>query len=54
MDTLHTVLNRGCSIWDQTRMPEEELRRRLNQVRAAMKYVPDELVQRITASGTPA
>jgi 5,10-methylenetetrahydromethanopterin reductase len=24
------------------------------QVRAAMKYVPDELVQRITASGTPA
>ena len=24
------------------------------QVRAAMKYVPDELVQHITASGTPA
>jgi Xaa-Pro aminopeptidase len=37
VDTLHTVLNRGCSIWDQTRMPEEELRRRLNQVRAGMK-----------------
>jgi 5,10-methylenetetrahydromethanopterin reductase len=26
----------------------------LEQVRAAMRYVPDELVQRITASGTPA
>lgn len=37
MDTLHTVLNRGCSIWDQTRMPEEELRRRLKQVHAGMK-----------------
>ena len=37
MDTLHTVLNRGCSIWDQTRMPEQELRQRLDQVRAGMK-----------------
>lgn len=37
MDTLHTVLNRGCSIWDQTRMPEQELRRRLDQVRVGMK-----------------
>jgi 5,10-methylenetetrahydromethanopterin reductase len=26
----------------------------IEQVRAAMRYVPDELVQRITASGTPA
>jgi Xaa-Pro aminopeptidase len=37
VDTLHTVLNRGCSIWDRTRMPEDELRRRLDQVRAGMK-----------------
>jgi len=37
VDTLHTVLNRGCSIWDQTRMPEGELRRRLDKVRAGMK-----------------
>jgi Xaa-Pro aminopeptidase len=37
VDTLHTVLNRGCSIWDQTRMPEQELRRRVDQVRAGMK-----------------
>ncbi|MGE5306295.1 MAG: M24 family metallopeptidase [Alphaproteobacteria bacterium] len=37
MDTLHTVLNRGCSIWDKTRMPEQELRGRIDQVRAGMK-----------------
>ncbi len=37
MDTLHTVLNRGCSIWDQTRMPEQELRWRVDQARAGMK-----------------
>lgn len=37
MDTLHTVLNRGCSIWDRTRMPEDELRQRLGRVRAGMK-----------------
>jgi Xaa-Pro aminopeptidase len=37
VDTLHTVLNRGCSIWDKTRMPEQELRRRLDQVRVGMK-----------------
>ena len=37
MDTLHTVLNRGCSTWDQARMPEKELRQRLNHVRAGMK-----------------
>jgi Xaa-Pro aminopeptidase len=37
VDTLHTVLNRGCSIWDQTRMPERELRGRIGAVRAGMK-----------------
>ena len=37
MDTLHTVLNRGRSVWDRTRLPEEEFRRRLNAVRAGMK-----------------
>ncbi|MGE5817764.1 MAG: M24 family metallopeptidase [Deltaproteobacteria bacterium] len=37
MDTLHTVLNRGCSIWDKTRMPEHELRQRIDQVRTGMK-----------------
>ena len=37
MDTLHTVLNRGRSVWDQSRMPESELRRRIEQVRAGMK-----------------
>ncbi len=37
MDTLHTVLNRGCSIWDQSRMPEQELRRRVEQARVGMK-----------------
>jgi Xaa-Pro aminopeptidase len=37
VDTLHTVLNRGCSIWDTARMPEHELRRRIDQVRAGMK-----------------
>jgi len=37
VDTLHTVLNRGCSIWDQARMPEQELRRRVEQARAGMK-----------------
>lgn len=37
MNTLHTVLNRGCSIWDRTRIPEEELRQRLARVHAGMK-----------------
>jgi len=37
VDTLHTVLNRGCSIWDKTRMPEQELRGRIERVRAGMK-----------------
>lgn len=37
MDTLHTVLNRGRSVWDRTRLPEAEFRRRLDAVRAGMK-----------------
>ncbi|MBI2534644.1 MAG: aminopeptidase P family protein [Deltaproteobacteria bacterium] len=37
MDTLHTVLNRGRSVWDRARLPEEEFRRRLNVLRAGMK-----------------
>ena len=37
METLHTVLNRGRSVWDQTRLPEAEFRRRLDAVRAGMK-----------------
>ncbi|OGP29108.1 MAG: hypothetical protein A2038_05290 [Deltaproteobacteria bacterium GWA2_57_13] len=37
MDTLHTVLNRGCSLWEQTRMPEQEFRRRLGRIREGMK-----------------
>jgi Xaa-Pro aminopeptidase len=37
VDTLHTVLNRGCSIWNHARMPESELRRRVEQARAGMK-----------------
>ena len=37
MDTLHTVLNRGRSVWDRARLPEEEFRRRLGAVRAGMK-----------------
>ncbi len=37
MDTLHTVLNRGRSVWDRARLPEDEFRRRLGAVRAGMK-----------------
>jgi len=37
VETLHTVLNRGRSVWDQTRLPEAEFRRRLDAVRAGMK-----------------
>ncbi|TAJ98716.1 MAG: hypothetical protein EPO39_17585, partial [Candidatus Manganitrophaceae bacterium] len=37
METLHTVLNRGCSIWDRERLPEDEFRNRLGQVRRGMK-----------------
>ena len=37
MDTLHTVLNRGRSVWDRSRLPENEFRRRLGAVRAGMK-----------------
>jgi len=37
VDTLHTVLNRGRSVWDRARLPEDEFRRRLGAVRAGMK-----------------
>ncbi len=37
MDMMHSVLNRGCSIWDQKRIGEDEFRRRLDHVREGMK-----------------
>jgi Xaa-Pro aminopeptidase len=37
VDTLHTVLNRGRSVWDRARLPENEFHRRLGAVRAGMK-----------------
>ena len=37
MDTLHTVLKRGCTIWDRGRMAEDEFRRRLSRVREGMR-----------------
>lgn len=37
MHTLHTVLNRGLSIWDSARIPEEEFRGRLDRVREGMR-----------------
>ncbi|MFQ5852851.1 MAG: M24 family metallopeptidase [Candidatus Binatia bacterium] len=37
MDTLHTVLNRGCSIWDQSLVPTEEFQNRLEQIRKGME-----------------
>ena len=37
MDTLHTVLNRGCSVWDQSRIPLNEFQQRLAQVREGMR-----------------
>lgn len=37
MDMLHSVLNRGCSLWDRKRMTEDEFRRRLAHVREGMK-----------------
>lgn len=37
MDTLHTVLNRGCSLWDRKKIPETEFRQRLDRVRQAMR-----------------
>src|SRR3990170_4054943 len=37
METLHTVLNRGCSIWDRERVSEDEFRGRLDHVRRGMK-----------------
>ncbi|MEE9568927.1 MAG: M24 family metallopeptidase, partial [Candidatus Binatia bacterium] len=37
MDTLHTVLNRGCSIWDRSLVPKEEFQNRLEQIRKGMR-----------------
>lgn len=37
MDTLHTVLNRGCSIWERDALSESEFRRRLDKIKAGMK-----------------
>jgi Xaa-Pro aminopeptidase len=37
MDTLHTVLNRGCSVWDKSRIPLNEFQQRLAQVREGMR-----------------
>ncbi|MFQ5682675.1 MAG: M24 family metallopeptidase [Candidatus Binatia bacterium] len=36
MDTLHTVLNRGCSIWDRSLVPEGEFQKRLERIRKGM------------------
>lgn len=37
MDMLHTVLKRGCTIWDRGRMAEDAFRRRLSRVREGMR-----------------
>ena len=37
MDTLHTVLNRGCSIWERDSLSEREFRVRLDNIKAGMK-----------------
>ena len=37
MDTLHTVLNRGCSTWDREGISEQEFRGRLSRLRQGMK-----------------
>ncbi len=37
MDTLHTVLNRGCSTWERQAIPEQEFRGRLGRIREGMK-----------------
>jgi Xaa-Pro aminopeptidase len=34
---LHTVLNRGCSIWERDALPESEFRGRLDKIRAGIK-----------------
>jgi Xaa-Pro aminopeptidase len=44
MDTLHTVLNRGCSIWNRSLLPVGEFQQRLGQVRKAMKERSIDLV----------
>jgi len=37
VDTLHTVLNRGCSIWERDSLSEREFRGRLDNIKAGMK-----------------
>jgi len=37
VDTLHTVLNRGCSIWDRDCVPASEFAKRLERIRSGMK-----------------
>lgn len=37
MEMLHTVLNRGCSLWERDALPEGEFRGRLGKIRDEMK-----------------
>lgn len=37
MHTLHSVLNRGCSLWEQGRLPKEEFQSRLGHIRKGMR-----------------
>lgn len=37
MHTLHTVLNRGCSLWERSRLPKEEFLDRLRHIREGMR-----------------
>lgn len=37
MHTLHSVLNRGCSLWDQGRLPKQEFLSRLGRIREGMR-----------------
>jgi Xaa-Pro aminopeptidase len=37
VDTLHTVLNRGCSMWDRDGVPASEFAKRLERIRSGMK-----------------
>ncbi len=37
MHTLHTVLNRGCSVWDKERLPKQEFLSRLSRIREGMR-----------------
>lgn len=37
MHTLHTVLNRGCSLWDKGRLPKQEFLSRLSRIHEGMR-----------------